>query len=485
MDDITRDTQWLDATAQAELVVNGDVKAVELADAAVERIERIDGGVNAVVLEWYDRARSEAAAIDDGSSAAATGPFAGVPFLLKDLGAPMAGETMSNGNRAMREARPIFSHDSTLVSRFRDAGLVTLGRTNSPELGSLPVTEPLAWGATRNPWNLDHTPGGSSGGAAAAVAAGMVPIAHASDGGGSIRIPAACCGLVGLKPSQGRITMGPDVDESGLSVHLCVSRSVRDTARLLDAVRGPGTGDTVIAPPPARPYTEAVGADPGRLRIGLLDTHPQAGVLHDDCVTAVRSVAGMLEGLGHQVEPGHPAILGDGDFQRRFMALWATGRAVGIDAMGAILGHPLTEDEVEPVNWAQARFADRLTSVAYAEALAAVARFRRELQQWWTEGWDLLLSPTLAEPPVRIGEHDSRPDDPMAGMKRAARFIAFTPPFNTSGQPAINVPLHWNDQGLPIGVQLAGAYGREDLLLAVAAQLEAAHPLADRRPPVN
>jgi amidase len=485
MDDITRDTQWLDATAQAELVAAREVKAVELADAAVERIERIDGGVNAVVLDWYDRARREAAAIDDGSSSAAAGPFAGVPFLLKDLGAPMAGETMSNGNRAMREARPIFSHDSTLVSRFRDAGLVTLGRTNSPELGSLPVTEPLAWGATRNPWDIDHTPGGSSGGAAAAVAAGMVPIAHASDGGGSIRIPAACCGLVGLKPSQGRITMGPDVDESGLGVHLCVSRSVRDTARLLDAVRGPGTGDTVIAPPAARPYTEEVGADPGRLRIGLLDSHPQGAALHDDCVTAVRSVAGMLEQLGHQVELGHPAILADADFQRRFMALWATGRAVGIDTMGAILGRPLTEEEVEPVNWAQAKFAENLSAVAYAEALAAVSQFRRELQQWWTEGWDLLLSPTLAEPPTRIGEHDALPDDPMAGMKRAARFIAFTPPFNTSGQPAINVPLHWTHDGLPIGVQLAAAYGREDLLLAVAAQLESAHPWADRRPPVS
>jgi amidase len=485
MDDITRDTQWLDATAQADLVASREVSAVELADAAVARIERIDGDVNAVVLKWYARARAAAAAIDDGSSPAASGPFAGVPFLLKDLGAPMAGETMTNGNAALAAEKPIFSHDSTLVARFKDAGLIPLGRSSSPELGSLPVTEPIAHGPTRNPWDTDRTPGGSSGGASAAVAAGMVPIAHASDGGGSIRIPAACAGLVGLKPSQGRITMGPDLDESGLSVHLCVSRSVRDTARLLDAVHGPGIGDTAIAPPPSRPYIDEVGADPGRLRIGLLDTHPQGAALHDDCVTAVRSVAGMLEGLGHQVELGHPAILADADFQRRFMALWATGRAVGVDTMGKILGRPLTEDEVEPVNWAQAKFAENLSAVAYAEALAAVSRFRRELQQWWTEGWDLMLSPTLAEPPARIGEHDARPGDPMAGMKRAAEFIAFTPPFNTSGQPAINVPLHWNDDGLPIGVQLAAAYGREDLLLAVAAQLEAAHPWADRHPPVS
>ncbi|MDX2381756.1 MAG: amidase [Acidimicrobiia bacterium] len=485
MDDISTQTQWLDATAQAALVAGGEVSAVELADAAIERIERIDGRLNAVVLTWYDRARQVARAIDEGSNATVTGPFAGVPFLLKDLGAPMAGETMTNGNAALAEAKPIFTHDSTLVSRFKDAGLVALGRSSSPELGSLPVTEPIAHGPTRNPWDTGRTPGGSSGGAAAAVAAGIVPIAHASDGGGSIRIPAACAGLIGLKPSQGRITMGPDVDESGLSVHLCVSRSVRDTARLLDAVHGPGIGDTVIAPPPVRPYIDEVGADPGRLRIGLIDTHPLGGTLHDDCVTAARSAAGMLEGLGHQVELGHPAILADTDFQRRFMALWATGRAVGIDTMGAILGRPLTEDEVEPVNWAQAKFAETLSSVAYAEALAAVSQFRRELQQWWTEGWDLLLSPTLAEPPTRIGEHDARPGDPMAGMKRAAKFIAFTPPFNTSGQPAINVPLHWNDDGLPIGVQLAAAYGREDVLLAVAAQLEAAHPWADRHPAVS
>jgi amidase len=313
----------------------------------------------------------------------------------------------------------------------------------------------------------------------------MVPIAHASDGGGSIRIPASCCGIVGLKPSQGRITQGPERDESGLSTSLCVSRSVRDIARLLDAVQGPGIGDTVIAARPARPYVDEVGSDPGRLRIGLLDTHPQGRGLDDDCVTAVRSAAAMLEGLGHQVELGHPAVLADPAFTQRFMAMWSTMMAVGIDTMGTMIGRELTEDDVEPVNWAQARFAEQLSAVSYAEALAAVAQFRRELQQWWTDGWDLLLSPTLAEPPAPIGAHDATADDPMAGMKRAAQFIAFTPPFNTSGQPAISVPLHWNDAGLPIGVQLAAAYGREDLLLAVAAQLESAHPWAERHPPTS
>lgn len=490
MGNIADDTQWLDATEQAALIAAGEVSAAEMVDGAAERIDRIDGDLNAVVMRWYDRARSQAVAID---SARASGspdgddpaPFAGVPFLLKDLGAHDAGMPMTSGNQAMRDAQPISARDMTIVSRFRDAGLVTLGRTSSPELGSLPVTEPTAYGPTRNPWDTSRTPGGSSGGAGAAVASGMVSIAHASDGGGSIRIPAACSGLVGLKTSQGRITMGPYANESGLSVSFCVSRSVRDSARLLDAVHGPGVGDTVIAPAPTRPYVDEIHSAPRRLKIGLLDTHPVGNALHDDCVAAVRSAATMLEGLGHDVSLGHPPALEDKSFTPRFMAMWSTMMAVSIDAMGDSIGRKLTEDDVEPVNWALARHADSVTSVEYAEALAAVSEFRRELHSWWTDGWDLLLTPTLCEPPVKIGEHDSTPDDPMAGMRRAAEFIAFTPPFNASGQPAISLPLHWNDDGLPIGVQLVGAYGREDLLLAVASQLENAHPWADRRPVIR
>jgi len=489
MGSIADDTQWLDATDQAALITTGEVSAVEMVDGAAERIDRMDGDLNAVVMRWNDRARSQAAAIDDaradgGAEDDDWGPFAGVPFLLKDLGAHDAGMPMTSGNRAMRDAQPISEHDMTIVTRFRDSGLVTLGRTNSPELGSLPVTEPMAYGPTRNPWDTDRTPGGSSGGAAAAVASGMVSVAHASDGGGSIRIPASCSGLVGLKTSQGRITMGPYANESGLSVSFCVSRSVRDSAQLLDAVQGPGVGDTVIAPAPARSYTDEVGSDPGRLRIGLLDTHPIGNALHNDCVTAVRSAATMLEGLGHDVVLGHPAALEDASFTRRFMAMWSTMMAVSIDAMGESIGRELTEDDVEPVNWAMARHADKVTSVAYSEALAAVAEYRRAVQQWWTDGWDLLLTPTLCEPPAKIGEHDSTPADPMAGMRRAAAFTGFTQSFNASGQPGISLPLHWNDDGLPIGVQLVAAYGREDLLLAVAGQLEAAHPWAGRRPSV-
>ena len=478
MGTLAEDTRWMDATAQAELVAKGDVSPMELTEAAIERIEQLDEPINAVILRWFDHARDVAASAD-----LPDGPFRGVPFLLKDLWAPYAGQPMTNGNVALRDAKPISPVDSTLVSRFRAAGLVTLGRTNSPELGSLPVTEPVAYGPTRNPWHTDHVPGGSSGGAAAAVAAGMVPIAHASDGGGSIRIPASCCGLVGLKTSQGRITLGPMQTESGLSVQFCVSRSVRDSARLLDAVHGPGVGDTVMAAPPSRPYIDEVGADPGRLRIGILDADPRGRPLHPDCVEAVRSAAAQLEALGHDVSHGYPAALSDASFTPRFMAIWGANMAIGLGAYGEALGRDLTEDEVEIVNWAQARFADQITSVEYAKGLAATAEFRRAVQQWWSDGWDLLLSPTLAEPPVRIGEHDPLPDDPMAGMKRAAEWVSFTPPFNVSGQPAINVPLHWNDAGLPVGIQLVGAYGREDQLLQVAGQLEAAHPWAHRTPP--
>ena len=473
------ETRWMDATAQAALVASGQVTPSELAEAAIERIEALDGPINAVVMRWFDHAREVA------SGDLPDGPFRGVPFLLKDLWASYAGQALTNGNVALRDAMPVSEQDTTLVSRFRAAGLVTLGRTNSPELGSLPVTEPVAYGPTRNPWDLERTPGGSSGGAAAAVAAGMVPIAHASDGGGSIRIPASCCGLVGLKTSQGRITVGPARTESGLSVELCVSRSVRDTARLLDAVHGPGVGDTVIAPPPVRPYADEVGADPGRLRIGFLDHHPRGERLHPDCVEAVRSTAALLESQGHILEPGFPAPLADPSFTARFMAMWGAMMALGLEGYAQALGRPLEESEVEPVNWAQAQFAARVSSTDYARGLAAVGDFRRAVQQWWADGYDLLVTPTVAEPPVRIGEHDPADGDPMRGMRRAAEFVPFTPPFNASGQPAINVPVHWNADGLPIGIQLVAAYGREDVLIRVASQLEAAAPWSGRVPSVG
>ncbi|MGE2813873.1 amidase [Mycobacterium heidelbergense] len=479
MSGLADETRWMDATDQAALVAKGEVTPGELLEAAIERIEQANPSLNAVVIEWFEHARSVAA--DPGLP---HGPFRGVPFLLKDLYTSFAGQTLSNGNVALKQAGKIDTADTTLVARFKAAGLVIAGRTNSPEMGSLPTTQPLAWGPTRNPWALDRTPGGSSGGAAAAVAAGMVPFANASDGGGSIRIPASCCGLVGLKPSQGRTTAGPLRTEAGLGVELCVSRTVRDTASLLDAVHGPGVGDSVIAPAPERPYATEVGTDPGRLRIGLLDVHPRGDFLHPDCASAVRSAAAMLEGLGHIVEPAWPACLADTSLVEKFMALWATQMAMAARGFGETLGREMTADDIEPVNWVLVQQAQRLTAVDYADAQAAGWAFRRAVQGWWADGWDLLLSPTLAEPPLPLTEFENNPEQPTAPMRRAGQFAAFTPPFNMSGQPAISLPLHRNSEGLPIGIQLSAAYGREDVLIRLAAQLESAHPWASDHPPI-
>lgn len=479
MSGLADQTRWMDATAQAELVAKGEVSPSELLEAAIERIEQSNPALNAVVIEWFDHARSVAA-----GPGLPAGPFRGVPFLLKDLYTSFAGQTLSNGNVALKNAGLRDVSDSTLVARFKAAGLVVAGRTNSPEFGSLPTTQPLAWGPTRNPWALERTPGGSSGGAGAAVAAGMVPFANASDGGGSIRIPASCCGLVGLKPSQGRITVGPDRAEVGLGVELGVSRTVRDTAGLLDAVRGPGVGDTVIAPAPPRPYVEEVGAEPGRLRIGLLDVHPRGEFLHEDCRTAVRATASLLEGLGHTIEQAWPACLADTTLTQKFMALWATQMAMAARQISAALGRELTAADVEPVNWALVEQARRLTAVDYAAAQAAGWTFRRALQQWWADGWDLLLTPTVAEPPPLLSDFENDPAHPTAPQRRAGQFAAFTPPFNMSGQPAISLPLCRNADDLPIGVQLVAGYGREDILIQVAAQLESAHPWAGLHPPI-
>lgn len=468
----------MDAVDQAALVASGEVSPGELLEAAIERIERIDPAINAVVIRWFDHARETARGdLPDG-------PFRGVPFLIKDLFATYAGQRISNGNVALKEAHVISDADTTLVSRHRRAGLVIAGRTNSPELGSVPTTEPVAWGPTHNPWDTTRTPGGSSGGAAAAVASGMVPFAHASDGGGSIRIPAACCGLVGLKPSQGRITLGPIRAETGLSVEHCVSRTVRDSAALLDATCGPGIGDSVIAPAPARPYVEELGAATGRLRIGILDHHPQGGSVAPECTASARAVGSLLESLGHTVEPGWPKALDDNAFGTFFGALWSAQMGLSRRLFADQLGRPLTDDDLEPLNRVQADFADNFSSVDYALALSAVSKYRRAMQSWWHQGWDLLLTPTLAELPLPLGTIGIDPQNPMSAMQRAGEFVPFTPPFNMSGQPAVSLPLEWTPDGLPVGVQLVAAYGREDLLFRVASQLEQAKPWAERTPSI-
>ncbi len=477
MTNLQEDSRWWDATETAEAVRTGELTASESIEAAIQRIEAGDSALNSVVLDWFDHARSLVADLPDG-------PLRGVPFLLKDLWVQYEGQARTDGNTALAADPPVATIDSLLVSRTKEAGLVTLGRSASPEMGSIPVTETAAHGATRNPWDTDRTPGGSSGGAAAAVAAGFVPVAHASDGGGSIRIPASCCGLVGLKPSQGRVSMQGHGIETGLGIDFCVSRTVRDSALMLDLMHGPGVGDTIIAPPPEQPYLQTFTQDPGSLRVGILDSQPMGGALHDACAEAVRKTATALEQLGHAVEVDHPSSLDDPSTAPTFMAMWAAGRRAGIATMEAALGRSLTESDIEPHNWAQAMAAEKMSAWDYVQSLAAVAQFRRATQQWWADGWDVLVTPTLAAPPLRIGEITEPQDDPMAAMQRASEWVAYTAQFNATGQPAISLPLHWTADGLPIGVQLVAAYGREDLLLQVAAQLESALPWSDRRPPL-
>ena len=477
MSSLADDTRWLDATAQAELVATGKVSPVEMVNAAIERVERYDGALNALTYRWFEAARELAS-----SSQLPEGPFRGVPYLLKDLYAAEAGKPLSNGSKAYKAADYVSSEDTTLVSRYKASGLISIGRSNSPEFGSVPVTEPEAWGPTRNPWDLSRTPGGSRGGSASAVAAGIVPIAHASDGGGSIRIPAACCGLVGLKVSQGRISMGPSRDESNLGVEHCVSRSVRDSARLLDATHGPGIGDVIIAPTPLRPFIEEVGADPGRLRIGLLDFNPRGGDVHADCVEGVHKTAKLLESLGHHVEPGFPDIFSDNEIGRAFSMLWSTNMGTAIRRFSQALGREMTPNDIEAMNWAQAEFAKGVNGVDFSLAQASSIQFRRAIQSWWTKGWDLLLTPTLAAPPLPIGSMPNNPERPMTPLMTAGAWVSFTSQFNISGQPAISLPLHRNADGLPIGMQLVAAYGREDLLIRVASQLEQAAPWAHLTP---
>jgi amidase len=475
------DVALLDATDQAELVRRRDASPAELVDAAITRIEKLDGELNAVVIPRFERAR-DAVARDDLPD----GPFRGVPFLTKNLWCVTEGEPLTNGMQFLKEAGFVAPDDSHLARRWREAGFVNLGFTNSPELGLLPTTEPDAYGATHNPWELGRTPGGSSGGSCAAVAAGLTPIAHASDGGGSIRIPASCCGLVGLKPSRGRVSNGPQGGDLTrfLSVQLGVSTSVRDVAALLDVAAGPEPGDAIIAPAAPRPYADEVGSDPGRLRVGIAtsvggnDTHPE-------CVEATERTGRLLESLGHHVEVAHPPDLDDRALGVGFMAVWMTNAAAALETWGTIVGREVTEADVEPLTWAQAEQGRTLTALRYVGALNQMQAFTRRVAQWWHDGFDLLLTPTLAHPPPPLGELPPRGDNPLADYGRVVAFVPFTPAFNVTGQPAISLPLGISTEGLPLGVQLVAGYGREDVLIRVASQLEAAAPWIERRPPIH
>ncbi len=472
---------WIDAVGQAELVQRRELSPLELVDAAIARIERLNPRLNAVITPTFDKARALAK-----SPQLPEGPFRGVPYLLKDLGAHSAGDPFHAGMRFLRDARWVEAQDTYLVAKLRAAGFVLLGKTNTPELGLQPTTEPEAYGPTRNPWDPARSPGGSSGGAAAAVAAGMVPAAHATDGGGSIRIPASQCGLVGLKTSRGRISLGPDVGErwGGCAVENSVTRSVRDTATILDVLAGPMPGDPYTAPPPVRPFSAEVGADPGRLRIGMMLRAPGGMPVHRDCVAAAEDVARQLDSLGHVVERTHPQALENPELTRAFATLITCATARALEAWSEKTGRAIGAGDVEGGTWAVAEMGRQLSGRDYLHALECAHQQTRAVAQWWADGFDLLLTPTEAEPPPLLGSFASSPDNPLAGFYRAAPFSTFTSPFNVTGQPAISLPLYWNDAGLPIGVQLVAAYGREDLLIRVAAQLEQARPWAQRRPAV-
>ncbi len=464
----------LDATAQADLVRTGKATPTELVDAAIARIEARNPALNAVIVELFDSAR-EAARGD-----LPDGPFRGVPFLIKDLGITAAGTRMSAGMKAVKDAGYVSPADSFLMSKFRAAGFVTVGKTNTPELGILPTTEPAAFGPSRNPWNTEHSTGGSSGGSAAAVAAGMVPVAHANDGGGSIRIPASCCGMVGLKPSRGRVSQGPEWGDirGGLVCDHVVSRSVRDTAAILDCIGGPMPGDPYYAPPPARPFATELDADPGKLDIGYTYSRltPDGSVepAEPDCVAAVEHAVDVLRKLGHTcTESFAEEVLSDDEYIPKFLSVWSAGVAQDIDVWSKLIGREIGEEDVEPCTWALDRMGRSISAAGYLEGQRWLQKNTRDLAQWWSaRGHDLILTPTLAEPPAPIGAFDAPTGAGIMAMMRSAVYAAFTPPFNVTGQPAISLPMHHSASGLPIGVHIVAPYAREDLLIRVSAQLE-------------
>ncbi len=473
---MTQELSHLDATAQAELVARGELSPIELVEAAIERIERVNPKLNAVIHPLFDKARAAAT-----SPALANGPFRGVPFLVKDAVCTTAGDPYHAGMRFLKRHAYRAPNDSELARRFRAAGFVFVGKTNTPEMALSATTEPLAYGATRNPWNLAHSTGGSSGGSAAAVAAGLAPVAHANDMGGSIRIPASHCGLVGLKPSRGRSSLAPAFGEywGPLTHEHVVTRSVRDSAAVLECIAGPAVGDPYTAPPFARPLRDELTARPGPLRIGIV-TSAGGRSAHPDCVAAVERTAALLAELGHRVESVRIPEL-----DAPVIGPWiAPAIARDLERYAALVGEPIGPEDVEPLNWLLAEQGRAMSAAEYVKQSEEAWSWARSLSVHWGRDFELLLSPTSGAPPPPIGELG--PQTPvMELLGRLGAHTLFTMPFDVTGQPAISLPLHWNADGLPIGIQLTAAYGREDVLIRMAAQLEEARPWRDRRPPVH
>lgn len=479
---MTDELDLLDATAQAGLVARREITPGELLEACIQRIEKRNPQLNAVIIPLFEKA----SATVEGDLHA--GPFRGVPFVLKDMTAHSAGDPYHEGMRFLKRLNWSEERDNPLVERFRAAGFVIVGRTNVPELGLLPTTEPESYGPTRNPWNLAHSAGGSSGGSAAAVAAGLVAAGHATDGGGSIRIPASACGLVGLKPSRGRVPTGPPAGDPTMDFNadLAVTRSVRDTAAILDAVHGPASGQAPTVAPPRRSYTAEIGSDPGRCRIGIrTGAFAALPSTHSDCVTATEATGQLLRSLGHVVEPVDLPALDAPSIVDHFVTVLSSGVSENLAFWSERTGHPIGPEEVEPLTWALAELSRATPPAQVSAAMEALRALTSAVDAWWAGGVDLMLTPTLAEPPPPLGHliPGDGDGDPLDVYRRLATFSCFTPVFNLTGQPAISLPLHWTAEGLPVGVQLVAASGREDLLIRVASQLEQASPWHTRRPP--
>jgi Asp-tRNA(Asn)/Glu-tRNA(Gln) amidotransferase A subunit family amidase len=465
-----------DALGLAGLLRAGQVSADELLDEALARVEASNPKLNAVTVHAEALARRAIAA------GLPEGPFTGVPMLLKDLGQYCAGLPLTNGSRFSSEQAP--GYDGNLTERYKRAGLVIHGRTASPEFGLTTTTESRRHGPARNPWDTECSTGGSSGGAAAVVAAGVIPAAHATDGGGSIRIPASCCGLFGLKPTRGRVSSGPDAGEgwNGLAIGHAVTRSVRDSAALLDIATGPAPGDPYWAEPPARPFLDEVGADPGRLRVALCLETFNGTPCDPACAASAREAAKLCQSLGHQVEETGPEI--DRDVvQDAILAIISVQTALLLDLRGRELGRACTPDDVERATWWRWAEAGReISGVRFQAAIDTLHGAGRRLGRFF-ERHDVLLTPTQPIPTPRLGWLDPDSEDQETYVERVLQSIGFTAFFNATGVPAMSVPLHWTESGLPQGTQFAAAYANEALLFRLAAQLEAAQPWAQRRSP--
>src|SRR4030088_2619488 len=463
-----------DGVGLADLVRKKQVSARELLDEAIARTAKVDPQLNAVVVKHYDYAQRQ---IDKGLP---DGPFTGVPFLLKDLDI-LEGTRTTSGASIYKDN--VADHTSTLAQRFLNAGVTIFGKSSSPEFGLMPTTESRLFGPTRNPWNLAHSSGGSSGGAGAAVAARILPVTHASDGGGSIRIPASASGVFGLKPTRARNPLGPDRGEgwSGFSCGHVVSISVRDSAAMLDAVSGPEPSSPYVAPPRERPFLEEVGRDPGKLRIAFTDKSPYGDAIDPEIAAATREVAALLAGLGHDVDERAPKLAADP--AAVMTTIVSANTALNVRSAEARFGRTMTDSDFEVLTLATARNAQRNTSTDYVAAQQMAFQISRGLAAFFAT-CDVFLCPTLCLPPLRIGQLDTMSPDLSHIAPLLRRYIPANSMFNMSGQPAMSVPLAWNAAGLPLGMMFAARFGDEATLFRLAAQLEQERPWKDKLPPV-